>query len=300
MAHILVVEDSPEQARMVSAIMQAAGYATEIASNGLEALQSIGKNRPDLVITDLIMPGLNGLELVEAIRKDHPSIPVILMTAFGSGEIAVRALRQGAASYVPKRRLRDEIARTVETTLGVAQAAREQERMFECLVESECRFVCDNDLSLVPALAGHIREIIGARWKKFDETRLMQVGIAVQEALLNAMHHGNLEVSSKLREDDTDAYRELLEQRRDDPTYRDRRVSVSLKISASELSVVVRDEGPGFDPTVVADPTDPANLENVSGRGLYLIWTFMDRVSHNETGNEITMVKRLERADDAA
>ncbi len=54
---------------------------------------------------------------------------------------------------------------------------------------------------------------------------------------------------------------------------------------------VVRDEGQGFDPALLPDPTDPVNLERVSGRGLLLIQTFMDRVEHNARGNEITMVK---------
>ena len=55
---------------------------------------------------------------------------------------------------------------------------------------------------------------------------------------------------------------------------------------------MVRDEGLGFDPSLLPDPTDPANLGKVSGRGLLLIQTFMDHVEHNATGNEITMVKR--------
>ena len=55
---------------------------------------------------------------------------------------------------------------------------------------------------------------------------------------------------------------------------------------------MVRDEGPGFDPATLPDPTDPSNLERVGGRGLLLIRTFMDEVRHNESGNEITFVKR--------
>ena len=58
----------------------------------------------------------------------------------------------------------------------------------------------------------------------------------------------------------------------------------------------IRDEGPGFDRSALPDPTDPANLEKVSGRGLMLIHAFMDEVSHNASGNEITMAKRAEAA----
>ena len=63
-------------------------------------------------------------------------------------------------------------------------------------------------------------------------------------------------------------------------------------LTRDEATFLVRDEGLGFDPSTLPDPTDPANLGKVSGRGLLLIQTFMDHVEHNATGNQITMVKR--------
>ena len=59
------------------------------------------------------------------------------------------------------------------------------------------------------------------------------------------------------------------------------------------MRVSVHDEGPGFDPTSLPDPTDPANLARVSGRGLLLIQTFMDKVEFNEQGNRITLFKKF-------
>jgi anti-sigma regulatory factor (Ser/Thr protein kinase) len=92
--------------------------------------------------------------------------------------------------------------------------------------------------------------------------------IALREALANAILHGN----------------------------RQRRGSrVFLRCYGaphSGILIAVRDEGPGFDPSRVPDPRDPANLARPSGRGLMLIRTFMDEVRFNERGNEITMVKR--------
>jgi anti-sigma regulatory factor (Ser/Thr protein kinase) len=62
-------------------------------------------------------------------------------------------------------------------------------------------------------------------------------------------------------------------------------------LTRHEATFSVRDEGSGFDPALLPDPTDPANLGRVSGRGLLLIHTFMDRVEHNEKGNQIVMTK---------
>ena len=69
---------------------------------------------------------------------------------------------------------------------------------------------------------------------------------------------------------------------------------MTAKLSPAEAHFVIRDEGPGFDPSACPDPTDPANLEKRSGRGLLLIRTFMDEVAFNEAGNQITLVKRRE------
>ena len=294
MAHVLVIEDSPDQARLIAGLLESGGFSASVASSGEEALERIASEPPDLVATDLIMPGLNGLEVVERIKDEFPQIPVILMTAFGSGEIAARALRKGAASYVPKRRLHDELVPTVRDTLAAVQDRREYERIFEFMDRCEYDFVLENDPALVPPLVSHIKEIIGV--KHIDDSEMMRIGIALHEALVNAMHHGNLEVGSELRDAGGDVYRELIERRLSKREYRDRRVHLSVKLSKSELSCMIRDEGPGFDPSSIPDPTDPQNLEKVSGRGLYLIWTFMDRVTHNRTGNQITMVKRLTRA----
>ena len=77
-------------------------FEVEFATDGREALEVVGRIDVDLVVTDLRMPEIDGLELVKRLREEHPLVPVILMTARGSEQIAVKALAAGAASYVPK------------------------------------------------------------------------------------------------------------------------------------------------------------------------------------------------------
>src|SRR5207302_2196397 len=101
-----------------------------------------------------------------------------------------------------------------------------------------------------------------------------------------------LELSAAIKEVDEKQFYRLAQERRAQEPYKDRRVFVTATLTRQEATFVVRDEGNGFDPATLPDPTDPANLERVSGRGLLLIQTFMDRVEHNETGNQITMIKR--------
>jgi CheY-like chemotaxis protein len=292
MVTVLVVDDSAMDRRLAGSLLKKHGGLNPVfATNGLEALAAVQQSPPDIVVTDLQMPEMDGLELVEAIRRKHPSVPVVLMTAHGSEEIAVRALQKGAASYVPKRNLAEELALTVVNVLQLSRADRQHQRVLDCLTQTETHFVLDNDLAAIPPLVGHLEANL-LRMKLCDETGLIQVAVALREALVNAMFHGNLELTSDIREKDERAYMDLAERRRALIPYRDRRVHVTAKETRSEATYVVLDEGPGFDPSALPDPTDPANLEKVSGRGLLLIRTFMDAVTHNERGNAITMVKR--------
>ena len=99
MNQILVAEDSLTQAIHIKHLLAAAGFGVETVANGVEALRAIERQAPDLLLTDLEMPEMNGLKLVEAVHRRFPWVPVVLMTAFGSDEVAARALEAGAASY---------------------------------------------------------------------------------------------------------------------------------------------------------------------------------------------------------
>jgi CheY-like chemotaxis protein/anti-sigma regulatory factor (Ser/Thr protein kinase) len=291
MTRVLVVEDSLTQAAEIALLLQDAGFETELAGHGEEALAALKKGAFDVVLTDMVMPVMNGLELVEAVRREHPGVPVVLMTARGSEEIAVEALRKGAASYVPKRILATSIVATLDDVLAVARAEWDQRKVLGCLTEVELTFTLDNDVAVVAPLTAYLEPHL-ARLHGSDRTERLRVGMALREALLNAIEHGNLEVSSELRQHDEREYRALIEQRRRQSPYQERRVCLWAHIDRELLVFVVTDEGPGFNPSALPDPNDPANMEQIGGRGLLLIRTFMDHVEHNAAGNQITLVKR--------
>jgi DNA-binding NtrC family response regulator len=99
---ILVVDDDESLRWVTQAQLQQSGYQVDAAANGKEALSAIHENPPDLVITDLMMPGMSGVELLKSIRADYPEIIVILVTAFGTVENAVEAMKAGAYDYITK------------------------------------------------------------------------------------------------------------------------------------------------------------------------------------------------------
>jgi CheY-like chemotaxis protein/anti-sigma regulatory factor (Ser/Thr protein kinase) len=291
MTRILIVDDDRTQAEEFATLLRGSGCEVTLAGNGKEATDLLRLELPDVVLTDLDMPVIDGLELVRTIRREYPALPVILMTATGTEAVAAKALHQGAASYVRKRSLAKEVVRTVSTVLAVARALPKQERVLDCLTDGSFAFVLDNDLSQVAPVLGLLDQV-ASLLHPGDPIERIRIGIALNEALLNAMQHGNLELSSDLRQDDERIFRELGEQRRQESPYRQRRVRVRATLSCNEAVYVVEDEGPGFDPATVPDPTDAANLERIGGRGLMLIRTFMDEVEHNERGNRIILRKR--------
>jgi CheY-like chemotaxis protein len=289
MATVLVVDDSPIDRQLVGGLLrQDTDWTIEFAEDGARALDVIRNMPPDLVVTDMHMPGVNGLDLVAAIRKGFAQIPVILMTGKGSEEIAVEALHAGAASYVPKRALAVSL---VETSRRVLAALQDDRYRAELLNRIELRteaYRVENDVNLLLSLSRHLQQMLGDAWG-IDRTDRLRSGTAFEEALLNALYHGNLEVSSDLKEVDHTAFYKLVEERRTSSPWQDRRIHVTVKLTSQEVEVAIRDEGPGFDPAKLPDPTDPENLDRPCGRGVMLMRAFMDEVTYNDQGNEVVL-----------
>lgn len=291
---ILVVDDSLVEQRRVGRLLQngMAGVAVTFASDGKAALDAITAAIPEMVISDLRMPVMNGLQLVESIKSHGYGMPVILMTSYGSEEIAVQALRTGAASYVPKLALEKNLIATIKSVLSVSSRQVNRKRLLSTLDSSESRFVLESDTSLIAPLIEYLQEQI-ATMRLFDHLQTTRISVAVQEAIANAIYHGNLELDSELRQDDESIFHRLADERRRAAEYSARRVRVEASLSATEVRVLIHDDGPGFKPSEVRNPTEEINMDRIGGRGLLLIRSLMDEVSHNPKGNEITMIKRV-------
>lgn len=297
MAQILVVDDSAVDCRIAASLLgKGTMLSIETAENGRVALEIIEHSPPDLIVTDLQMPELDGLGLIEAVRTRYPRVPVILMTAHGSEELAVEALEAGAASYVPKSQLPEKLIDTVEQVLALSRANRGFEQLAGSLMLAEFTLLLGNDVSLVDPLVDAVQQLI-ERMQFCDPTTRIRVGVALEEALLNAIYRGNLEVGADdLQEDRARLVRgdgaSLVDERRGQPPYRDRKTLVRVSLTPEEARFTVRDEGPGFNVAPVAKADDPVAVVREGGRGLVLMRTFMDEVTYNAAGNEVTMIKR--------
>lgn len=308
MAKILVVEDSAVDRHLVGSLLsRVAGWKVDFASDGEQALTRLthtpsppatataspattsdGGALPDAIVTDLRMPQLDGLQLVQFVRDHFPQIPVVLVTSQGSEQIALDALRAGATNFTPKHALHTDLVRTIHQVLGLAELMKYEHNPSIQPQAKPIAFVLENESSFIGPTIEHLQSNLPT-WSDRDR---LQIGMALEEAITNAMHHGNLEVDSKLREGEDDSlYYDLIRQRRQAIPFCHRRVRIEAEFSNQHICIQISDDGPGFDPTTIPDPTDEDNIHRVCGRGLFLIKSFMDSVAFNSMGNQITMTK---------
>ncbi len=292
MPTILIVDDDPASRDLACLELQSIDDTRVLHADHAEAaLKILAQDTPDLVVTDLMLPDASGIDLIRKVREQFPTLPIILMTAYGNESVVVDALRAGASSYVSKRTLRENLVNTVRQVLEVAHAERQKLRLMGHLIHQELRFELENDPELIPPLIALLLD--GRHDIPLIQLNRTQVAVALQEALHNALYHGNLELSSNLCEQGLDQFYELAQERRNIEPYAKRRIHVHVKQTPDQWQFIIRDEGPGFDPSSVPDPTLPANMECVSGRGMLLMHSFMDQVLYNDSGNQVTLIKEL-------
>jgi len=123
---ILVVDDTPALLEMMKEFLEAEGYAVKTAISGEAALQAIEKERPDLVIMDIRMPGISGLEALSEIKKKDPQATVIIMTAYGTTQAAIEAMKREAYEYVTKPFKNEEVKALIKKALESGKLMKEK------------------------------------------------------------------------------------------------------------------------------------------------------------------------------
>ena len=133
---LLIVEDDAAQRTGLQKLLTSWGFNVEVAKDGREALEVVARNRPSIILSDMVMPNMGGLDLLRALKHDDADVTMVLLTAQGSVETAVEAIKQGAYDYLTKpldpQRLRivlDQVAARNETLREVRALRRQlQER----------------------------------------------------------------------------------------------------------------------------------------------------------------------------
>jgi CheY-like chemotaxis protein len=292
---VLLVEDSPTQSVAITFALEKTGHIVHIASDGEEGLLKLGEHQPDVLLTDLNMPGLSGLELLKIVRQRFPHLPVILMTGEGNDAVVAEALQNGAASYVAKDKSMGALLETIDRIVGASTFAHSFGYLLDSIERCHYSFALKNDRALVVSLVQYLQHL-ASRAGLTDQEERRNLGVAVEEALLNALYHGSLEVPGAFREMEQEARAAVVEERCRAAPYKDRRIHVTADITPEAVEVIVRDEGPGFDYRArfgSLGAEDGTVVVSGGMRGLILMHMFMDEVEFLGTGNEVRLVKRL-------
>ena len=295
MPHILLAEDSPTHTALMRSLLVEAGHTVHCVPDGVDAVREIEKQAFDLLITDLRMPEMNGLELVQAVAKSHPELATIVVTARGSEALAVDALAQGAANFVPKNSLSTLLGHVVARTVTMSQLDRRYAGFSGQLSNPEFSFRLDNRLTSIELPAAFAVQALAASGRMVP-THRVRVGTAIASALFNAICYGNLEISddeevlTRVLSGDPSGEQEL-QQRADSDAYRGRSVELKISVGLQDTRVLVSHTGPGRMTRMTPAPGTPESFELEQCRGLMLMTSFMDDVAFNGDCSEVVMVK---------
>jgi CheY-like chemotaxis protein/anti-sigma regulatory factor (Ser/Thr protein kinase) len=276
MNRILIADDDRATLHLLQGVLKNAGYATEVAKDGLEAQERLLRGRFDLLLLDIWMPRLNGLELLASLRKRKKGPRVVVMTSDDTPDTLLKAIREQAYRYLHKPVDPKQLIETLEQVLESAAAPSEIE-----VVSARPEWV-ELVVPCTRAAAARIEEVMSHLEADLTPELRESVSSAFRELLLNAVEWGG----------------------RLDPS---RKVRIAYLRFERMLLYRIADPGPGFDPTklehaAVGQPDDDP-IAHVSvrekkgirpgGFGLMMVKAQVDELLYNEKRNEVVFVKYL-------
>jgi DNA-binding NtrC family response regulator len=125
---VLIVDDDPDMRETLAALLTDAGYAVQVAHDGHDAIGKLGDVLPDLVLTDVQMPGMHGLDLVQSLRRIDDELPIVLATGLETHDLLTRAELYGAVACLEKPIDLEELTWTIEVALACRRGARKAAR----------------------------------------------------------------------------------------------------------------------------------------------------------------------------
>lgn len=260
--YILAVDDDPHILKTLKAIIQEFDMIALTAENVQEALDALEKFPVDVILTDLIMPDIDGLEFIDIVKNSYPTIPIAVLSAYGVISNTVSALSKGAFNFVTKPFSVEGIKSIIDKGLRLRNLSLNTDVMHD-YVTNVTKIEIPGDPVLFSAVNYYF--IKECQWRGIEnDSFLTNLSICFEEMLTNAYIHGNNE--------DTEAM-----------------ITVEATFSKNLLTITVGDEGDGFTYNNYITDIEKQNPLEMQNKGLFILQTMSESVSFNETGNEITI-----------
>lgn len=287
---VLIVEDDPASRSYLKRTLESQDHQTRVAKDGLAGLQIFKEWRPDLVFSDIKMPKMDGLELLEEIRKLNTDTIVVMITAYGCEEFAIRALQSRANNFLKKPARHAELLPLIEKYAAIVESIDITQKEFGAVIKPELNKIIDNRIKLVPRI---VARMVLETGKAFDKEKRLDIRLGLVEVLMNAIEHGNLgitfeEKSQALKENELEA---LYKNRLKNSKFADRRVTIEFKPDKDECEWVVTDGGDGFNWQKAIERAKTRDILELNSRGVVIIQHHFDEVEYLGSGNKIRVKK---------
>lgn len=282
----LVVDDEEAVRNYLQRVAEAEGFETAAAEDGEAGWGAYGESRPDLVLTDVRMPRLDGLGLLERVRAEDRETVVVVLTGHDEPEYAREALRLGASNFLRKPVLHTDLVLLLRKYAEVIRHRRLRLEIGAMVSQRSLTMRLDNRMELPPRVADFLVRELGDR---FDPDEQLGIHLGLVELLSNAIEHGNLGITFEEKcaamEAGPDALADLRRRRLADPARARRRVAVQFSQNDEFCEWIISDEGEGFDAKRFIRQAEGENLLACNGRGILLSMFHFDELEYIGRGN---------------
>ena len=295
MKKILIIDDEKPVRDVLNIALVEEGYESLQAPSGEQGIELFKSSNPDIVITDVMMPGIDGIEVTKRMRAHRDDIDVVVMSGFGTEELVVNALRAGASNYIKKPIVFDELFKILDDIIFKRENRKRYEISREIVEREHKSIVIGNDVSKV---WGAVNQILFNVQAAIDTVSLEGICIGLYELLINAIEHGNLGITFEEKSDalQSSTYTELLKNRMQQADTDGKVVRIESDYTPSAISISIRDQGNGFDLSDLPNMKDAGSLLLDHGRGILLANLFYDSVDYDEPGNCVRISKAITRS----
>jgi two-component system, OmpR family, response regulator len=267
----LIVDDEEEICLLLAEHMRRWGFEPTVLFEGKEVVEWVRKNRPDVILLDLMLPDIDGYSICETLKLDRETnlVPVIMVTAMTDQEDKVHGLQVGANTYLTKPFTPDAIFKAIQNALNWLDELRTNG------TQGEIRFHLQSDTHYLEEL----NHLLGSLFlfSGLTQQQVKQLTTAVREIGTNAIEWGHKKIS-------------------------DRIMTVDYRIDPEKITIDIKDTGPGFNPSNLphaAQADDPIGHMMVreelglreGGFGIMMSRGLVDEMSYNEKGNEVRLIK---------
>lgn len=221
--HIWIAEDEDELREILKDSLSRKNRTVQIFQNGSEVLDALKQGRVDILLTDLIMPDVDGIQLLHEVKKLHPDSIVIIMTGYASLDSAIQAIRGGAYDYIRKPFKLDDLEILIHNACDKITLVRENRDLLRMLKETK-----EELARLKETWDEHLSQVLNICWRMFEEKRnpemeliLKQVSplapdldlkkkMAEEKALETLQHLANLKKERSITEEEFSTFKKIL------------------------------------------------------------------------------------------